>query len=280
MDTKELIVEDVIDIPSNRDYLFEEYLEEENAEWADYKRPEDYYRVLDQWSTPMCTLFAVQAIVNWYNIIEDIRELWQLVRNQHNPIEDWVDSIRHLQTRIDNARKAGKIEWYLSIPRVWLNTPTGRMTAERRNKQIKTALDKGFFIYTGTEYSKRTMNQSPILNLGDTKHTGHAFSLVGADDIYQSHDNLYKFVNSFWKGWGDRGYGYIKEDNIDKQFTFYVVIPKNNSEFFKKYRANKKVMELISLAKSIYLENKENKAIKEYFEKIQLSNTLTKLFKI
>jgi len=32
MEESLLITEDVIDVPSNKDYLFEEYLQEENAE--------------------------------------------------------------------------------------------------------------------------------------------------------------------------------------------------------------------------------------------------------
>lgn len=280
MDKKELITEDVIDIPSNRDYLFEEYLQEEQAEWNNYVRPEEYYNVLDQGSTSMCTLYALQAIINWNQILEDLKEIGNVVREQYDPKNDWIDNIRHLQTRIEKARKDWKIEWYLSIPRVWTNTPTWVMTIERRNKELKMALNKWYFIYTGTEYSKWTMNQSPLLNLWKDKYTWHAFSIVGADNIYQSHDRLYKFVNSWWKEWWDDWYWYIKEEDIDKLFTCYVVIPKSNAEFFRKYRANKKVMELISLAKQIYNENKDNKQIREYFEMIQLSNNLIKLFKI
>ena len=280
MDTKELITEDSIDIPSNRDYLFEDYLQQEQWEWQEYPRPEDYYRVLNQWATPMCSLFWKQAIINGYQIIEDLREVWHPVREQFDPSILWVDNIRALQIRVDNARKAGEIEWYLSIPRVGVKTPSGIMTKERRNKEITTALNKGFFIYTGTEYSRWTMKQSPILTLWDTRYTGHIFSIIGADHIYQSTDSLYKFVNSYWIGWGNKGYGYIKEDNIDKLFTCYVIIPKTNSDFFKRYRANKKVMELIGLAKQIYNENKDNKSITRYFETINLSQNLQKLFKI
>ncbi len=280
MDTKDLITEDVVDIPSDRDYLFGEYLEEENAEWNKWIRPEEYFNVLDQWSKPMCTNFAMWAIVNWNKILEDLKEMWEVVRNQYDPNIDWVDDIRSLQARIDKFKKEWLIEWYLSIPRVWWKTPTGVMTVERRNMELKTALDKWFFVYTGTEYSKWTMYQSPILNLQDNRYTGHAFSIVGADDIYHSTSNLYKFVNSFWKEWWNDGYWYIKDFNVDKLFTCYVVIPKSNSDFFKKFKANKKIMEFIITAKKIYEENKDNKDIRDYFEKIQLTNNLTKLFKL
>jgi len=60
------------------------------------------------------------------------------------------------------------------------------------------------------------------------------------------------------------------------------MIPKDNSEWFNKFRANKKAMELINIAKQVYQEavkDKNTKLIK-YFEKIQLTNNITKLLKL
>lgn len=270
-----LTLEDVVDIPSNRDYLFDEYLQEEQAEWEYKARPENLLKVLDQWTTPMCTMFAKQHIVNAHNILEDIMQEWRIIREQKNANDYWIDTIRHLQTRIDNARKAGEIAGYLSIPRVWLKTPTGIMTKERRIEEINKALSKWYFIYTWSEYVKRTMNMKPLLNF-TTKQTGHAFSLTGIEN-----GNI-KFINSWWEKWGDKWYWYIKQDDVDKLFTCYICIPADNSEWFKKFRANKKVMELIALAKWLYEEARKenNKAKLTYFEAIQLSKTLTNLYKL
>ena len=282
MEESLLITEDVIDVPSNKDYLFEEYLQEENAEWDRWVRPYDYVTVFDQWSTSMCTLYASLHWVNGLNILEDIKNVWNIVRPQIDPASKWLDNIRHLQIRIDNLRRDWEIAWYLSIPRVWMKTPTGVMAAERRLKEIKIAIEKWYPIYTGTDRCRWTMRDNGLLKMLADKQTGHAFTLTGVNEIYQSNDKLIKFINSWWTAWGDKGYGYLKEEDIDKLFTCYVMIPKDNSEWFNKFRANKKAMELINIAKQVYQEaikDKNTKLIK-YFEKIQLTNNITKLLKL
>jgi hypothetical protein len=61
-----------------------------------------------------------------------------------------------------------------------------------------------------------------------------------------------------------------------------VLIDKNDSEWFRKFRANRKVMQFVGLAKEIYQEAQRTKNIKaiEYLEKIQLSKNLSKIYNL
>lgn len=272
------LADNIIDIPDQRDYLFDEYLQEENGEGDIWVRPEQYFKILDQWQTPMCSYFALWAIINGYNIVEDIKNEWQVIRQQYNPSDHPVDNIRSIQTRLEQAKKGWLIAWYLAIPKVWTKTPTGIMTEERRNKEMQIALNKGFYLYTGTDRTNWTMKQSPILNLWNEIKLWHIISIVGAKDVYHSESNLYKFVNSFWSDWGDKWYGYIKESDVEKLYTVYVVIPQSNQEFFRRYKENKKVMDFIQKAKELYISG--NDEVKKYFEEIKLSENLLKLYKI
>lgn len=273
------IMDDVVDIPDNRDWLFDEFLQEEQAEaMTERVRPTDIYKVLDQWKTSMCTLYAIQAIINAYTILEDIKEEWETIRPQIDPATRGLDDIRVLQTRVNNANKSWEIDGFLSIPRVWWNTPTGKMTIERRNRELQIALQRWFFIYTGTNNTGWTMTMSPLLRMQQKQFIWHAFSLTGANDVYRSDSWLYKFVNSYGKERGDKWYWYIRPHDVDKLFTCYIIIPKDSNEFFKKYRKNKKIYSLINQAKELYREGTPE--IQKYFEQIQLSKNLEQLYKL
>lgn len=281
MEEKDLkIVQDhIIDTPDNRDYLFDEYLKakEEYADgWTEY-RPENKVTVFDQWRSAKCTWFALQHIVNWYNIIEDIQNTDNIIRPQKDPNEYLDNRVHSLQDRLKQFRELWLIEWYVSIPRVWWNTPTGVMTVERRNEELKKAMQKWYFIYTWSNRAKRTMGMNPVIKFGDYS-IWHAFSLVKQWDIYHSKDNLYKFINSWWTKWWDNGYWYIEEKDVDKLFTAYIIIDKKDSEFFQRFKANRKVTDLILKAKEIYYDS--NNEQKKYWETIQLTKNLIKLYNL
>ena len=278
----EFNLENIYDIPDDRDYLFDEYLQEENGEGIKSAWIDDYFKILDQWQTPMCSLFAGYSIINMYNILEDKRNVWTVVREQKDPKQFGIDNVRSIQVRVEQFRKEGLIEWYLSIPKVWVKTPTGIMTKERRLQEIKTAFQKWYFIYTGTDRTDRTIPQNPILKLWSEIKQWHIIPLTGSDYTYHSTGNLLRTANSFWKKRGDDWYGYIKESDVDKLYTCYVFIPKTNSEFFKTYKKNKKRNEWIKQWREFYQEDVKDwniEAIK-YFDNIQLSKTLTKLRKL
>lgn len=271
-----------IDQPDSGEYSFQEYLLERGEEWRGTKiRLEEYFKVLNQKLTPMCSYYWVIAGVNMNNIREDLDTEWQIVRDQIDPTQKPVDNIRNLFTRVNNARKEWLIEWFVSIARVGDNTPTGVMTKERRLKEIKTAIGMWYPVITWTYNVKRTHWMSPILKMGDD-NGWHIFCLSWKDRAYKSTGNLLKFVNSFGKERWDEGYWYIKEEDIDKLFTCYVLIDKQDSEFFKKYKANRKVMELITKGKEVYQEavNSKNLEAVKYLEWIQLSKSLTKIYKL
>lgn len=266
----------IIDSPDDRDYMFEDYIEQEEADWQSM-RPLDNFKLFDQWKNTKCTWYALQHIVNLYNLKEDLEETGGIIRQQLDP-DTYEDNRPHtLQDRLKQFRELWLIEWYVTIPRVWYNTPTGIMTLERRNKELNLALNKWFLIYTGSDKIKWTMNNWPIVKFSD-KWDWHAFPIITNKDIYHSTDNLYKFGNSFGSDRGDNGYWYIQEKDVDKLFTAYIIIDKSDSEYFKKYRANKKVFEFLQKAKELY--NEWNDEIKKYFEQIKLSENLTKLFKM
>lgn len=270
--------DNIIDIPDTRDYMFDEYIRQKNeyADWIEY-RPEDIVTVYNQWRTAKCTWYWLQHIVNGYNILEDISNEWSVIRPQKDPMEYLDDRPHSLQDRLNQFRELWLIEWYVAIPRVWWNTPTGIMTAERRNKELKKAMEQWYFIYTGTDRVKWTMTMNPLLNFWD-KRVWHAFSLVKENDIYHSTGDLYKFINSYGKERWDNGYWYIKESDVDKLYTCYVILDHKDSDFFKRFRSNKKVTDLILKAKELYYE--WNYEQKKYFENIQLTKNLIKLYNL
>lgn len=267
-----LIWQDVIDNPDPKDRLLDEFLEfADGIEEAKFVWPREYIPVPDQGNAWICSYVWLINIINWYNIIEDINNTWQIVRDRIDPIikDDWV---RHLTTRLSNAKKVGLIEWYLLIPRVWVNG----MTKDQRNEKIKKALQK-YFIYTGVEnvnWSKWWTD--PIINFNTSLKNWHCMWLVSCDNTYHTTSNLYEFINHFSDKFWDKWYSYLKEIDIDKMMSAYIIIDKNDSGIFKLFKLKKKLEELIKAWKDSYVLATEldRKDIVELFNKLWISKAL------
>ena len=86
---------------------------------------------------------------------------------------------------------------------------------------------------------------------------GHAITIVGYDDITQR----FKFVNSWGRGWGNRGYGYIPYNYVlDRSLTdeLYVLQSIN----FKKKNMNKNNKKLINKIRMRHMNNFQLKLFK------------------
>jgi len=276
MEELKLSLDVVIDIPSSKDYQFSEF--EEFASGITTPRPRDYIKVMDQKSSSLCTKYAEYYWASAYNILEDINNTGWVIRPQLDPgyIDDWI---RSLQVRMDDAVKSWLIKWYLQIPKVWFKLQDWKIqTKENRIKQMKTALNSWFWLYTGTEYVKWTMAMSPILKFDTVKHTGHADLICWSDQIYHTTDKLFEFINSFWEKRWDKWYWYINENDVDKLFTIYVLIPMDHTWFFDNYKDWKVAQEIKKLSKWLY--EKWTPDQQKEWNRMQVSKTLDKMYKL
>ena len=264
------LVQDYIeDVPSSRDYLYDDM--RERADWQSVERPKELIKLFDQWRTPKCTWFALQHIVNWNNILEDLENKWEVIRDQFNPNE-YVDNRPHyLQDRLNQFKELDLIQWYVSIPKVWWRLRDGTvMSKQKRNELMKEALTKGF-LYTGTSYVKRTTDQDASLRFTDNKQTWHAFPIVDYSDW------IYTIANSFWLDRWDAGYGYVSEHDVDKLFTCYLIVDKKDTEYFKNFRVIQKAKQAIKEFKELY--EVSPRKVQQWFEDIQLTATLEDFLK-
>ena len=272
---KELPEEAIIDEPQQSDYNrheFEEFAEGDRRT----ARPDEYIELFDQGSTSLCTRYALTAIINAYNILEDLNTEWKLIRDPIDPSTP-DDGIRSLQRRVDDAKKAGLIEGYVSIQRVWWKYTNGTtQTKETRLQQIKKAIDSGYFLYTGSDkVDSSAWWKNPIISW-KASGVGHAFDLVSDNETYHSTGDLIKIANSFGRDYADNGYNYIKEENIDKLFTVYVIIDRKDASFFQTFKQQQKAKQLIALAKDLY-EN-ANTEQKAWFIEKKIGEWINKLY--
>lgn len=272
---KEIPIDAVVDEPQNGDYNRHEF--EEFAE-GDRKtaRPDEYIELFDQGNSSLCTRYSLTAIINAYNILEDINTEWKPIRDQIDPSypDDWI---RSLQRRVDDAKKAGLIEGYVAIQKVWWKYPNGTVqTKETRLQQIKKALDSGYFLYTGSDkVDWSAWWKNPIISW-KSSGVGHAFDLVASNETYHSTGNLIKIANSFGRDYADNGYNYINESDIDRLFTVYVIIDKKDSAFFQTFKQQQKAKQLIAIAKDLY-EN-ANAEQKAWFMEKKIGDWIKKLY--
>ena len=82
----------------------------------------------------------------------------------------------------------------------------------------KNCIIVGMTIYNSIFESKGGIYQTPKTN--DQIIGGHGVCIVGFDDVKK----LFKFRNSWGVSWGDRGYGYIKYEDINKLITDAYII--------------------------------------------------------
>ena len=263
------------DEPSSRDYPFDEYrkVKEENteySEWTPSGRPREKSIVFNQYNTPACTAFSDGHIYNWNNIIENER-LWEN-REQKNPNIFWdafclernnFNTGTSIQTMALWYKKKLLIEWFVTI-----TNGVGQID------KIKRAIDAWYRISTGSNNWNwtKTKNTGIYTLRTDKKIVWHAFAIVDYEQ------DFFWAINSYGNKWGlYEWYFKIPFTLIDKIYSKLVIIDKNDSKTFQKFKDRIRVNEIITLAKMLY--NNWNSDVRKYFENIQLSKNLDILYK-
>lgn len=267
-----------LDQPTSRDYLYEELFtdnesdEKEEWKWIHSKRPDDV-TVWNQGNTPACTCYSACHLYNGYNLLED--DILGITREQQDPSilrnsfcaerNNWNSG-----TAIQTMANWFKSKWYI---RGYVTIPVHSAT---KVAQMKWALDRGFFLSTGSAYGdwgniKRTGIYS---ERADRMYVWHARCIVDYNNEW------FIAVNSYWPTRGKFGNGtfIVPFDMVDKIYSCLVFIDKDDSWNFSTLADSKKVEEMITIAKELY--NKWNTEIKSYFEQIQLSKTMKRLYNI
>jgi hypothetical protein len=232
---------------------------DEYSNWVSSSRQEKEIVLFDQNKTPLCTWYALQHIVNWYNVVEDIKNEGKIIREQKNPGEYKDDRPHYLQDRLNQFKSLWLIEWWVVLDN------------NKKAEQMKQALDRGHLLYTwGGKIDRAKARKTPTIEF-KASWIGHAFAIVWYEG------NLFKIANSFGRDYGDNGYNYVRDTDVTKLFSCYAIIDKDDKWYFQKFKDKQKAKQLIAIAKDLYsTANTEQKA---YFEKIWLSANLTNLYK-
>ena len=264
-----------VDEPTNQDYLFQ-HLEDikhedpEYAEWGGKQRPREKVTVQNQFWTPACTAFSQGHIANALNLIEDT-EIWEVRPQISNAI--WWDEFCKLRNKYNVGasiqamaqffKNKGIIEWYVTIP----------STAENLVAKMKKAIDNGNFMCSWSSNGDRTQT-SKTWNYTlrtDWKFVWHAWAYVDYGDGY------FWAINSFWPNRGIyKWYFKVPFEMVAGTYSKLCIIDKNDMPYFQKLKDRIKVEKLKELSKELYMTG--NTAMKAYFEEIQLSKNLDKLY--
>lgn len=254
------IIDSCIETPDNRDYKFENLIEEYAEGETIHKKRPDNTTVFNQGKTPMCTWYSLTHIYNWENINE-YKNNW-MVFTEKDPwdFEDTWD--RSINNRLLEFKRAGMIEWYTTIEK----TNTNKVNL------IKNAIDLGMFISTGSnnwDWLKIKTKKSYVVRT-DGKRVWHAWCIVDYDDTKQS----FKCKNSWWPQWGDGWYFWLPYSMVYNIYGCYPVIDKDETGKFKRFKLKEKAKQLVNIAKDIYT-NWDN-ATKQFLESVQIWTWFTK----
>lgn len=260
---------DATDLPSKLDYKFSTLEEVYNGENS--KRPTDKLIVQNQGTSKGCTMYSATHIVNANNIIEDI-SLWEN-RPQVDPMIRWELFCKerwysNQGSNIQTMAQRNKQKWYIAG---WV---TCDKSGDELVKQMKKALDMWYFISTGSSNGDWTKTKKTGIYTirTDNKFVWHARAIVDYKDDY------FIAINSYGKRWKYNGYFRVPFTMVDKIYSKLCIIDANDKNLFVTVAEKEKAKQIITLAKELHkigtLEQQQ------YFEKIQLSTNLTKLYSI
>ena len=251
-----------VDNPDKRDYSFERFSEEYAQSWATLNKKRPYNStVFDQGSTPMCTWYGLTHVYNWENINEYANN--GLVFTELNPNTFTDNHLHYLATRLAEFKLSWKIEGWTSIT----NSEKDKAT------KMKKAIDMGMFIYTGSAYwDWWAITRTKVYSENKNKEfVWHAYCIVDYDD------SKWMFVakNSWWDDWGNKWYFYIKYEDVYKLYTAYVIIDKDDTGTFKKFKLKEKIRQFVALGKDIYNDENCDTFTKNKFNSRQIGKTFT-----
>lgn len=189
--------------------------------------------VYDQGDLGSCTANALAGVIEYDEIRARQRSTWTpsrlFIYFNERRLEGSVDSDSGAQIRdgIKVIVKEGvcpETEWPYDISRFTVKPPekvyrdafrdrvTSYLRLQQTLVQLRACLAEGFpFVFGFSVFAsmeddrvKRT-GKVPLPDPGDSLLGGHAVAAVGYDDS----DQLFIFRNSWGRGWGDEGYGYL-----------------------------------------------------------------------
>lgn len=250
-----------IETPDNRDYKFENLVEEYAEGEVIHKKRPDTTTVFNQKKTPMCTWYSLTHIYNWENINESLNTGNPFTELDPATFKDTGD--RSVNNRLIDFKNACMIEWYTTIPK---NDPN-------KEKLIKQAIDLGMFVSTGSnncDWTKTKQTKTYTVR-ADGKIVWHAWCIVDYDDTKQA----FKCKNSRWPLWGDKWYFWLPYSKVYSIYGCYPVIDKDDTGKFKKFKLKEKVRLLVQQARDIYNNENCDTETKNFLEKIQLGHWFT-----
>ena len=235
-----------IDAPSKTDYRIEDFPElfnnKESGSGISNNFPVDKFTVFNQGDTPACTRYWLWHIINAYNINEWDSQ-WELY-TQINPSEPWIRFCKErwysnkwatLQSALEQWKKELYIAWYIMIADL---------------EKAKEAIDKGYYIYTWSsngDWSKTKKTWIYTLKT-DGKFVWHAWNIIDRDPV-----KWFKCTNSYgWTRWKEKWFFWLPYNMWDTTYSKYIVIDKNDEEYFTQKKNTIKARELLMTLKSFY----------------------------
>jgi len=232
------------DLPSKKDYQFE--IPDDYAMGYASKRPTNKITVQNQKETSWCTMFALNHIINGYNLLED--EKYDVHRNQIDSYpkrkeyckKRWYDGWDNLQNQCNIAIA----EWLIS----GYSTISNEIQLELQIKKMKQALDLGCFMYTGSgNWDRWAITKTGIYTLRtDDKFVWHAFDIIDYVTGY------FVAINARGPDWNTNWYFLIPEALVGKLYNKLVIVDTDDSQWFAEIKEKSIAMEAVRQYKKQY----------------------------
>ncbi len=229
----ELEVNSCIDVPDDRDYLFEEVFgsEQKELDYVNWNNTKIYNQT--EKNTPStlyaCTCYSATHCVNEGNFLEI-------------GVEDNIDPVRIWKIALERGAKIDS-GWSLQGSQKIMRDLgyTSGHTRCNNLSDVKSALARRQLIQTGSKSIdwKKTRENANIAVRGESY--GHAF-------IVQWHDNKKKHLicrNSEWEEKYDNGLFYVKYDDFDILYSCYAYVDSDSKEIIEKEQEKRRLAEAV-----------------------------------
>lgn len=231
------------DSPDTRDYSAQQYIDMAMGTES-YERPTKEVIIQDQKKTSACTRYASVVINNGQNINE-YNKNWQKY-DQIDPLIVWNRGNKNLTltSALSQLKTEGLIAGRTAIKKV----PSDKSQAILTMKQ---AIDMGNYIFTWSDngdWGKTWTAPFTYTLRTDGRIVWHAWAIVTYDESKQ----MFKCPNSRWPKRWDKWYFRLRYEDIDKIFTKYCIIDKDDSWVFAKFARKQKAIELVNACSTFW----------------------------
>lgn len=228
-----------IDIPDDRDWVYEDCLEDivegdTKASWD--RNIMKVYNQFDQASTyKACGSYSLWVIYNWNNIHEYAKH-W-IDFEQENPKNKWLS----FQASRGYPNIGSSLQENMNFYRkMWWIDATARIDTLQG---MKNALKNWAFIYTGSSKCSRPKASQQKRFVYDTNWAPHAFSIIADEPATRE----FIAINSFWVSRWDKWYFAIPYSDIEHLFTRYAIIDKDDTWLIKNLKYEQEFKEAVEL---------------------------------